>query len=265
MPKPVSRTSPLVGVDEDVAGFDVLVNETALMQARHGVRHGNGESQERSDRQARPIISIERPGRRRLEHQHRLPAFPHELQRTECPRVIEVILQSIFMRQTADRAVSGVRRRAAPPGIRDGRRRPCRARSCGRDARRPPKGLEWLPSQSNSRSKLQFQRELHDARIHAHRVDFPERARARDIARGVGEIGPIEDVEHLPAKHHVAFSPSLVRLMSATSTLRWPGPLRTFLPKFPKIVPPPVTGYLPSINPPSGMNGAGTNTLVLKN
>ena len=62
-----------------------------------------------------------------------------------------------------------------------------------------------------------------------------------------------------------AFSPRFVRLMSATSTLRWLGPLRTFLPRLPKIVPPPLTGYLPSIKAPSGMNGAGTKTLVLKN
>ena len=35
----------------------------------------------------------------------------------------------------------------------------------------------------------------------------------------------------------LAFSPSLVRLMRAKSKLRWSGPLRIFLPEFPKIVP----------------------------
>src|SRR6266404_5094464 len=33
----------------------------------------------------------------------------------------------------------------------------------------------------------------------------------------------------------------------------------------PNIVPPPETGYLPSIRPPSGTNGAGANAFVLKN
>src|ERR1700757_4415653 len=38
-----------------------------------------------------------------------------------------------------------------------------------------------------------------------------------------------------------------------------------FRPRLPKIVPPPDTGYLPSMRPPSGTNGAGTKALVLKN
>jgi len=54
-------------------------------------------------------------------------------------------------------------------------------------------------------SKLQLQRELHDARVHTHRADLSERARARDIARGIGEVGPIEDIEDFPAKDHAGF------------------------------------------------------------
>ena len=48
----------------------------------------------------------------------------------------------------------------------------------------------------------------------------------------------------------------------------WIWKIRTvqiFLPRLPQIVPLPDTGYLASIRPPSGTNGAGTNALVLKN
>src|SRR6266478_4602824 len=61
-----------------------------------------------------------------------------------------------------------------------------------------------------------------------------------------------------------------VVLITAMSPTRWSGPRRMFLPRLPNIVPPqvglpPDTGYLPSISPPSGTKGAGTNALVLNN
>src|SRR6201998_1340891 len=61
-----------------------------------------------------------------------------------------------------------------------------------------------------------------------------------------------------------------VLLMKAMSPTRWSGPRRIFLPRLPNIVPPqvglpPETGYWPSISPPSEIQGAGTNALVLRN
>jgi hypothetical protein len=58
--------------------------------------------------------------------------------------------------------------------------------------------------------------------------------------------------------------------MKAMSPTRWSGPRRIFLPRLPNIVPPqvglpPETGYWPSISPPSGIQGAGTNALLLRN
>ena len=91
MPKPVRRTSPFVRVDEDVAGFDVLVNETAVMHARDSVGDGDGQSQERSDRQAWADHLGRAAWLRGLEHQHRLAAFAHQLERPECPLRIEVV------------------------------------------------------------------------------------------------------------------------------------------------------------------------------
>src|SRR6266478_9369184 len=66
------------------------------------------------------------------------------------------------------------------------------------------------------------------------------------------------------SQRKVSFTRSLtgVVLITAMSKSRWSGPLRIFLPRLPKIVPPPETGYLSSIRPPSDTKGAGTNALV---
>src|SRR5262245_42591422 len=85
------------------------------------------------------------------------------------------------------------------------------------------------------------------------------------LLAGLAKLGQLKTLKTSQRNTILTFAPSLVRLMSAMSTLRCPGPLRTFLPRFPKIVPPPLTGNFPSIRPPAGTNGAGTNTLVLKN
>jgi len=51
-----------------------------------------------------------------------------------------------------------------------------------------------------TRSKLQLQPVLHEARIHAHGADLSESARTRDIARGICKVRVIKNVENLPAK-----------------------------------------------------------------
>src|SRR4029450_7697359 len=94
---------PAPRVDEYVAGFDVLVYETRFVQARNGVRHTDGEPQECFDGRARNDGLIERPRRRRLEHQHGLPVLTHELQWPERPRGVEGILEIMLMPETADR------------------------------------------------------------------------------------------------------------------------------------------------------------------
>src|ERR1700746_2370513 len=69
------------------------------------------------------------------------------------------------------------------------------------------------------------------------------------------------------SQRKVSFTRSVrgVALIIAMSPARGSGPQRIFLPRLPNIVPPPEAGYLPSIRPPSGINGAGTKTCVLKN
>jgi len=85
------------------------------MQTGNGVGHRNGDSQERSDREAGADHPLERPGLRGLEHQPRLTSFPHQLNWTKCPLGLEVILQLVLMHQTGNRGLrrvfgSGMRR-----------------------------------------------------------------------------------------------------------------------------------------------------------
>jgi hypothetical protein len=56
---------------------------------------------------------------------------------------------------------------------------------------------------------------------------------------GLAKFGHLKTLNTSQRNTRLAFPPSLVRLMRATSTLRWPSPLRTFLSRFPKIVPHP--------------------------
>jgi len=74
-----------------------------------------------------------------------------------------------------------------------------------------------------------------------------------------------EDVKDFPAEHDAGFLTDSRALDESHIDIALARPSKDVPPRFPKIVPPAVTGYFPSIKPPSGMNGAGTNTLVLKN
>src|SRR5262245_30211080 len=95
-------------------------------------------------------------------------------------------------------------------------------------------------------------------------VIFPNVLGLETSLAGLAKFVQLKTLKTSQRNSMVALSPRQMSLMRAMSRLRWPGPLRTFLPKLPKIVPPPVTGNCPSINPPSGMNVAGTNASVSK-
>ena len=69
---------------------------------------------------------------------------------------------------------------------------------------------------------------------------------------GFAKLAWLKILKNSQRKTMTAFSPTLVRLAIPRSTFCWPGPLRMFLPKFPKIVPPPLTGNCPLIKLPSG-------------
>src|SRR6266851_9716474 len=93
----------------------------------------------------------------------------------------------------------------------------------------------------------------------------PKVLRVETSLEGLAKVGVFSVLKISQRK--ISFTRSLrgVVLITAMSKSRCSGPLRIFLPRLPKIVPPPETGYLPSIRPPSGTKGAGTNALVLKN
>src|ERR1700722_2036394 len=87
---------------------------------------------------------------------------------------------------------------------------------------------------------------------------------------GFAKLGRFSTLNTSHRKIRLVCSVRGVILMNAMSPTRWSGPRRMFLPRLPNIVPPqvgppPETGYVPSISPPSGIHGAGTNALVLKN
>lgn len=83
---------------------------------------------------------------------------------------------------------------------------------------------------------------------------------------GFAKLGWLVTLKISHRKISFTWSVRGVVLARAMSPTRSSGPRRIFLPRLPKIVPPPPdTGYLPSIRPPSGTNGAGTKALVLKN
>lgn len=78
------------------------MHEIMVMQPRHGVGDRKSESQERLNGGARADHLVQRLGLRALEHQHRLPAFAHELKGPQCPGLIDVVPESIFMGESTE-------------------------------------------------------------------------------------------------------------------------------------------------------------------
>jgi hypothetical protein len=95
---------------------------------------------------------------------------------------------------------------------------------------------------------------------------FPKVAGVETSLDGFAKIRAIEDVEDAPAESQDYLLADLRTLDDSQVNVALVRPPRMFLPRFPKIVPPPSdTGYCPSTNPPSGINGALTNVCVLNN
>src|SRR5262245_29347889 len=72
------------------------------MHAPNGASDGDRQAQERVDRRARADNLVERPGLRGLEQQQCLPVHMHELERSNRPRAVEVVLQAVLMREAVD-------------------------------------------------------------------------------------------------------------------------------------------------------------------
>ena len=102
MPNPVSRTSPVEFVEQDIGRLDVLVDEPALVQLTESVGDVDREAQEAPHLHGLAEQPAERLAARVLEHQHGPTGIAHELQRPRRPRLVELILEFVFMRESIE-------------------------------------------------------------------------------------------------------------------------------------------------------------------
>ena len=99
MPKPVSRTSPSAQFTRIWAGFEVLVDEAALVGLAQRRGDADREAQEAARLHRRADEPSERLPARILEHQHGPAVLAHELQRPRRPGAVQLIFQLIFVRE----------------------------------------------------------------------------------------------------------------------------------------------------------------------
>jgi hypothetical protein len=85
-----------------MSGFQVSVNESVLMDLAEGSCDTDGELEESRDLHRFAEEPVERLAARILEHQHRLIAVTNEFERSDGPRTLQVIFESIFVRETLD-------------------------------------------------------------------------------------------------------------------------------------------------------------------
>ena len=102
MPNPVSRTSPVGAVDENIGRLDVLVDKAALMKLAERRGHTDGQTQEASDLHGCVKLFVERLANRILKHQHGLAGYAHEVERPQCPRAVKLILQFKFVSEAIE-------------------------------------------------------------------------------------------------------------------------------------------------------------------
>ena len=70
MPKPVSLNLSAGAVHQDIGRFDILVDESGLMDLAQGDRDANGETQEASQLHGRAEQPVKRLAAGILQHQH---------------------------------------------------------------------------------------------------------------------------------------------------------------------------------------------------
>ena len=88
MPKPGQPDRAGFGVDQDVGGLDVLVDEAAPVDIAERRRHADGEAQEASHLHRRAENPVERLAAGVLEHQHGPAMVAHKLQRPHRPGAV---------------------------------------------------------------------------------------------------------------------------------------------------------------------------------
>ena len=102
MPNPVSRTSPVEIVEQDIGRLDVLVNETVPVNVAQSRRNSDGKGQEASHLHRRAKLPVERFTARIVEHQHDPVGLTQEVQRARRPCFIELVSEVVFMCEAID-------------------------------------------------------------------------------------------------------------------------------------------------------------------
>ncbi len=89
-------------VHQDVRGLKIFVYKVAPMHPTERCRDGDSEGQELSNLHRFAQTPVERLATWILEDQYRPIAVANQFQRPDCPRTLQMILQSVFMRETID-------------------------------------------------------------------------------------------------------------------------------------------------------------------
>ena len=85
------------GVDQDIGGLEVLMNQPARVRLPDGLCQRNGNAQERFNLEGRAGHPVERPAARILEHQQHPSALIPQLQRTYGPSRVELSTQGVLV------------------------------------------------------------------------------------------------------------------------------------------------------------------------
>ena len=94
---------------------------------------------------------------------------------------------------------------------------------------------------------------------------FPNVLGVETSLAGIGKIGVIEDVEDLPAENHASLFPECCALDESHVEVALVRPSKNIPSSISKDRPAASNWKLSIDQTPSGMNGAGTNTVLLKN
>jgi hypothetical protein len=86
-------------VHQDIAGFQVLMDQTGLVGFAQSGRDADREAQEDADLHRLAQQACERFAAGVLEYQHGAAVFSHELQRPRRPGAIELVPELIFVRK----------------------------------------------------------------------------------------------------------------------------------------------------------------------
>ena len=95
-------------VHQEMGGLQILVHEAARMELAERSGDAHGQRQEAAHRHGSTEQPLERLAARILEDQHAVPVFALERQGSQRPRLVQHILQAVFVGQTIEVTRAGI-------------------------------------------------------------------------------------------------------------------------------------------------------------